>query len=324
MSETRATRIGVISNPRSRQNLRDMPKLRALMEAHPHVLHRELHSRHDNDTAVRDLAAAGVDLVVISGGDGTVQGVLSDIVNSGLFPELPKIAVLPAGMTNLIAADVGMRGVREKSLARLIDAVEAGRDLLIARRAMITMQHCAGRPPAHGFFVGTAAFHRGTMLAREQVHRLGVQKSLAAGLALFWFLLRALFGRKGASPLYRGEAMTVCVDGKTLPEAEQFVVLGTTLSRLILGLMPFWGDGPEGLRYTSIGFPPRRFGRALLPLLRGRPRAWMGDAGYHSGRAHEMSLVTDCPMIMDGEVFPVSRDAPVVLRADREVAFVRL
>jgi hypothetical protein len=142
-------------------------------------------------------------------------------------------------------------------------------------------------------------------------------------LALFWFLFRALFGRKGANPLYRGEAMTVRLDGRVLAEPQQFVVLGTTLNRLILGLMPFWGDGPGAMRYTSVSFPARRFPRALLPLLRGRPRPWMAAFGYHSGLYDEVSLVTDCPIVMDGEIFPVSRDVPVLLRADREVAFVR-
>lgn len=317
-------RIGVVSNPRSRQNLRGMPRLRALMAAHPEVLHLELGGRPDNHEAVRALAAAAVDMVVISGGDGTVQGVLSDIVNSGLFAELPRIAVLPAGMTNLIAADVGLRGAPAESLARLIDAVALGHELPIERRPLISMRYAADQPPAHGFFVGTAAFHRGTVLGREQVHRLGVQKSAAAGLSLFWFLLRALFGRNGDNPLYRGERITIRLDGETVAEPEQFVVIGTTLRRLILGIMPFWGDGPGALRYTSVSFPARRFARALLPLLRGRPRPWMAAAGYRSGRYREVSLVTDCPFVMDGEIFPASRDCPVVLRADREVEFVRV
>ena len=51
--------------------------------------------------------------------------------------------------------------------------------------------------------------------------------------------------------------------------------------------------------------------RVLVPLLRGRPRPWMKDDGYRSGRVQEVSLTTDCPIVMDGEIFPVSRDVPV-------------
>lgn len=324
MSPPAAPRIGVISNPHSRQNLRDMPAIRAVLAERPAVLHRELHSRDDDATVVRDFAEAGVEIVILSGGDGTVQGILSEMVNSGLFAELPKIVVLPSGMTNLIAADVGLHGKPAASLARFIDAAAGGQALRLTRRPLITMRHAVDQPPAHGFFLGTAAFYRGTLLGRSQVHHLGVQRSLAAGMALFWFLFRALIGRYESDPLYRGERMVVRLDDHVLPEPEQFVLMATTLDRLILGLMPFWGDGPGRLRYTSMVFPLRRFGLALLPLLRGRPRPWMRDLGYRSGRAGEVSLVTECPIVMDGEVFPVSRDVPVTLRADREVAFVRL
>lgn len=324
MSGARPIRIGVVSNPLSRQNLRQIDAIRAVMNAHPAVPHRVLHSRADNVTAIRELAEAGVELVAISGGDGTVQGLLSEMINSGHFATLPKIAVLPSGMTNLIAADVGLDGAPAASLARLLGMAAAGQAMREERRRMITMRHAADAAPAHGFFLGTAAFYRATMLSRAEVQRLGVQKSLAAGLSLFWFLLRALIGsRKADDPLHRGEPMELHVDGKALPDAEQFLVLCTTLDRLILGLMPFWGDGEGGLRYTSIAFPLRRFGWALIPILRGRPRRWMNDLGYRSGRAGEVSLATDCPIVMDGEIFPVARAVPVRLRADHEVTFVR-
>ncbi len=324
VSGARPIRIGVVGNPLSRQNLRQMDAIRAVVSRHPAVLYRELHDRADNATAIRDLAEAGVEMVAISGGDGTVQGLLSEMINSSRFATLPKIAVLPSGMTNLIAADVGLAGAPAVSLARLLEAAAAGETLREARRRVITMRHAADAPPAHGFFLGTAAFYRATMLSRDEVHRLGVQKSLAAGLSLFWFLLRALIGsRKADDPLHRGEQMEVRTDGAALPGPQQFLVLCTTLDRLILGLMPFWGDGKGGLRYTSIAFPLRRFGLALIPILRGRPRRWMTEAGYRSGRVGEVSLATDCPIVMDGEIFPAARAVPVLLRADHEVTFVQ-
>ena len=317
------TRLGVISNPRSRQNQRGMAPIRDLLGRHPEVRHREVDSRADNAAAVHELATAGVDVVVVNGGDGTVQGVLTEIINGGAFAELPKLAVLPTGMTNLIAADVGLRGAPIESLAKLIAAAAAGTEFREARRPVIGMRYAADQPPAYGLFFGSAAFFRGTLMGRKEVHRLGVEKSVAAGLSVFWFLLRAFFSRTGPNALYRGESMAIEIDGVTVPEASQFLLLGTTLERLILGLMPFWGDGPGSLRYTSIAFPPKRFGLALPSLLSGRPQWWMGRSGYRSGCTREMSLVTDCPIVMDGEIFPVSRAVPVLLRADHEITFVR-
>jgi len=317
------SRIGVISNPRSRQNLRGMEGMRAFIGANPELLHREPAARADTAVALRDFAEAGVDTLVISGGDGTVHSVLTDILNGAWPAPPPRVAVLASGMTNLIAADVGLPGDPVKALRRLADRIAAGQATIEERRPVASIRYAPDAPPVHGMFFGTAAFYRGTLLGRNEIHPLGVEKSLAAGFAVFWFLLRAFFSRSGRNPLYRGEPMEVRIDGKALPEPEQFVILGTTLRRLILKMMPFWGDGPGALRYTSVTFPPKSFARALLPLMRGRPRPWMTTNGYRSGRASEMTIVTDCPIVMDGEIFPTSREAPVVIRADHEVTFVR-
>lgn len=317
------SRIGVISNPRSRQNQRGMGAMRAFGDANPEVLHRELAVRADTVPALRDLAEAGVDLLVVNGGDGTVHSVLTELLNGAWPSSFPRVAVLPTGMTNLIAADVGLSGEPVAALQRLVGRLAAGQAVVEESRSIVSIRYAMEAPPIHGLFFGTAAFYRGTVLTRAEVYPLGVEKSAAAGLALLWFLVRAFFSRTGRNPLYRGEPMEVRIDGEPLPEPEQFVLLGTTLRRLILGLMPFWGDGPGSLRYTSVAFPPRRFGRALLPLLRGRPRAWMAADGYRSGRAREITLITDCPIVMDGEIFPTSRQVPVVIRVDHTVTFVR-
>ena len=91
-----------------------------------------------------------------------------------------------------------------------------------------------------------------------------------------------------------------------------------------MGLNPFW-DGTDGrIRYTMLPFPPHRFGTAMLPILRGRPRPWMAAKGYESGRANELAFTIDCPMVLDGEVYTAPAGVPAVLRSEREVEFVTL
>jgi hypothetical protein len=49
----------------------------------------------------------------------------------------------------------------------------------------------------------------------------------------------------------------------------------------------------------------------------------MGARGYLSGRIRECRLILDSPIVFDGEIFKPEPGVPVVLRADRHVAFVR-
>src|SRR5688500_20064039 len=51
------------------------------------------------------------DVLVINGGDGTVQATLTEMFNGKPFGDVPPpVAVLPNGKTNLIAQDLGADG----------------------------------------------------------------------------------------------------------------------------------------------------------------------------------------------------------------------
>lgn len=317
-------RIALISNPRSQRNRQRQPAMREVASAHPELLHVELDDVAAMAATLRDFARREVELIAVSGGDGTVQKLLTEILNGRDFDRPPRIAVLPGGMTNLIAADVGLRGDPASSLHRLCRAVSErtppGEGLT---RPVLSLWRTPAEPPVHGMFLGTAAFHRGIMLARNEVHPTGAKHGLAVAIALGLALFRLMTGRRGSDMLLRGERMTVELDGQPTAPRDYLLFLATTLERLILGLMPFWGEGAGTVRYTSIGFPPQRLWRALLPVTRGRPRPWLAAQGYESGRIRECRLSLDCPIVFDGEIFMPVRGAPVILRADRHVTFFR-
>ncbi|MGH6928904.1 MAG: hypothetical protein ACREEV_11345, partial [Dongiaceae bacterium] len=155
------------------------------------------------------------------------------------------------------------------------------------------------------------------------VHPLGAKHRLAAAMALTLTVFRLVTGRRGPNMLLDGERMTVEPNGTSSQPDDYLLFLATTLHRLILGVMPFWGEGVGQLRYTSVGFPPQRLWRALIPAMRGRPKSWMGAYGYVSGRSHECRLTLDSPIVFDGEIFRPEPGVPVILRADRHVTFLR-
>jgi hypothetical protein len=318
------TRIGLISNPRSQRNRRGMPAMRDAVAGHPDLLHVELEDVSATSEVLRDFAWREVDLIVVSGGDGTVQKVLTELLNGSVFPRLPRLALLPGGMTNLIAADVGLRGDPTRSLGRLCRTASLGAiEGETLTRCVLSMQRMPGEAPIHGMFLGAAAFYHGVMVARDEVHPLGAKHQLAAALALTLALFRLVTGWRGPNMLLHGEPMTIELDEGAPRSGDVLLFMATTLQRLILGVMPFWGGGTGPLRYTSITFPPKRLLRALVPALRGRPKPWMESQGYLSGRIEECRLSLESPIVFDGEVFVPTPGIPVVLRADKQVTFLR-
>lgn len=317
-------RAGLISNPLSQRNRQRQPAMRDAVTGHPDLLHAELDSVHATAEVLREFARREVGLLIVSGGDGTVQKVLTELLNGEGFDPLPRVAVLPGGMTNLIAADIGLHGDPVQSLVRLCAAAaDRATACKLHERAVLSLQRTPGEPPVHGMFLGTAAFYHAVMMARHQVHPTGAKHDLALAMGLGLALFRLVTGRAGSSPLSRGERMAVELDGRAGAPEDYLLFLATTLERLMLGLMPFWGEGTGGLRYTAVGFPPQRLWRALLPVIRGRPRPWMAARGYESGWTGECRLSLQCPIVFDGEIFTPEPGTPVTLRADRRVTFLR-
>ncbi len=104
-------RIALLSNPRSTGNRTILPRVRSFCAAHPEIFHYEVEDADQIGTALRTIARVEPRVLVINGGDGTVQSTLTELYNSDLFRgSPPPVAVLPNGKTNLIALDLGATG----------------------------------------------------------------------------------------------------------------------------------------------------------------------------------------------------------------------
>src|SRR5262245_45148793 len=105
-SSTRA-RVALLSNPRSTGHSAQLPRIRAYCASHPDVFHYEVEQAGQIGEAMKVIARVKPKLLVINGGDGTVQAALTELYNGGHFDldAPPPVAVLPSGKTNLIAMD---------------------------------------------------------------------------------------------------------------------------------------------------------------------------------------------------------------------------
>ena len=102
-------KVGIITNPRSYRNKGGLDSLSHAIAGHANVHHAVLGDVSEIPVILRDFAGRDVNLLAIVGGDGTVQATLTGLFVSRPFDTLPTLAVLPAGRTNMIAADAGIR-----------------------------------------------------------------------------------------------------------------------------------------------------------------------------------------------------------------------
>ncbi|MGI9508294.1 MAG: diacylglycerol/lipid kinase family protein [Geminicoccaceae bacterium] len=323
--------LAVISNPNSQRNRQGaLTGLKAVVAEHPGVLHAELDDFSELGSMIDRFIDQEIEVIAVNGGDGTVQAVLTELGRRNLKDDAPKLAVIAGGMTNVIAKDVGFDDQPPKALSRLIAGVTAPSRAREVTRPLIGLTLDPERPPVYGMFFGAAGFYQAVKLANDKVRKKGIAGSLASASTLVLSLFRLLFGRSGSDdPLYRGEPMAIGLDGERRPKAPYLLLIATTLDRLILGLMPFWDNGGATrdhggtIRYTSVDFPPKRLLRALLPVMRGRPAAWMEQEGYRSGSIRDMVIDIKSPVVLDGEIFHPDPTQPIRLTGDRSQVFVR-
>src|SRR5215210_7005827 len=97
-------RIALLSNPRSTGNRALLPGVRSFCDRHQDIFHYEVESVDQIGAALKTIARVAPSLLVINGGDGTVQATLTEMFNGRHFGGAPPpVAVLPNGKTNLIA-----------------------------------------------------------------------------------------------------------------------------------------------------------------------------------------------------------------------------
>ena len=97
--------------------------------------------------ALKTIARVKPKVLVINGGDGTVQAALTELYHGGHFGDTPPpVAVLPNGKTNLIAHDLGADGDPIAALERVLELARTDMVPHIVSRELIALSDgSAGR-----------------------------------------------------------------------------------------------------------------------------------------------------------------------------------
>src|ERR671917_350865 len=85
---TSRPRIALLSNPKSTGNLAQLPRIREFCAEHPDIFHYEVERANQVGEALKTIARVRPKVLVINGGDGTVQAALIELAQGDLSPYL--------------------------------------------------------------------------------------------------------------------------------------------------------------------------------------------------------------------------------------------
>jgi diacylglycerol kinase (ATP) len=268
--------IGVVLNPKSRRNLRDPgAALRLSRKLGDHGVLRTAGSVEELYRIAEDFRRVAIDVLAISGGDGTGHVTLTGFLNVYDGDTMPHVALLRGGTMNTVANSVGVHhGMPEGLLARLVHAYarRATAPLVGVERHVMHVKPLEGRDAAghYGFLFGTGVVHG--FLA--EYYRDGEPSPIVAARTLAHgigsALIRGEMIRRMAQP-FRGSV--TLDDGTVWTERDYLAVAAGTIEHIGLNFKPFYryDRRPGAYQVLGIHASPLGFVKELPRIHRSLP-----------------------------------------------------
>ena len=247
--------IGIIVNPRSRRNHND--PLAALRLARTLGDHGVVRAARDKDELCRiaeDFRKLKIDILGISGGDGTNYVTITGFLEVYADEPLPPIAFLRGGTMNNVANAVGVpQGRPDGLLAALIKRYAARNKQplrWVERNVMRMGNH-------YGFLFGTGCLY-GYL---TEYNRVAERNALWAARVLAKATASVLVGGDMMKRVARRwEGHVTFEDGTIFPDRDYLGIAAGTVDQIGLGFRPFYRHNEEPGHFHILGIHTSPFG----------------------------------------------------------------
>lgn len=323
-------RVALLSNPRSTGNRAQLPRIRSFCAEHPEVFHYEVERVDQIEQALKTMARVQPTVLVINGGDGTVQTTLTELYHGRHFDGAPPpVAVLPNGKTNLIALDLGATGDAVAALERVLVLARGDLSKHIITREMIALSHeqdgvSDGLKPVLGMFLGGAGLAEAMLYCRHKIYPLGLPNWLSHGVAAVALILSLFLGMRAAFLPQRAAPIKVSLLRQGQLTGSYSLLIVTTLRKMLIGSTIMGSSRTGALQLMLVDQNPLALIRGIVAGRFGR----LGNSrveGVHFRRGDEIRIEGDrSSVFLDGELFQARQGRSIVLRQTTPLPFLRL
>jgi len=304
-----------------------LPEVRSYCAKNSDVFHYEVDHVDEIAKALETIARVKPKVLVINGGDGTVQAALTELYQGGHFGDNPPpVAVLPNGKTNLIALDLGAEGNPLKALERIVELAKHDLHEHLVDRELIALSD-GGKDSkvVLGMFLGGAGLSEFILYCRHKIYPLGLPNAAAHVLTVFAALASVLFGLRGKFLPNRSTPIKVSLIRDGQFQGNFAVLIVTTLERLLLMKRSMRNQNAIGrMQFLAIDQQAGAIIRFLLSVIFGRLGKNV-QKGIHLERGDTIRIEGEgSNVLMDGELFRAQPGHPIVLKSTKAVSFLRL
>ena len=303
-----------------------LPEVRTYCAKNPDIFHYEVEEIGQIAKALEMIARVKPKVLVINGGDGTVQSALTELYHGGHFEGTPPpVAVLPNGKTNLIALDLGAEGDPLEALSRIVEVAKGDMTKHIVVRELIALSDGSeGARPVLGMFLGGAGLAETILYCRHKIYPLGLPNGLSHFLTVFAVMFSAIVSVKSRFLPERSKPVSITFIRNGELHGTFSVLIVTTLEKLLLGGQAGNNKQRGLMKFLAVDQKPW----AILKMIAASLRGNLGQTnirGVHFQQGDVIRIDSEqSNVVLDGEVFQAHRGSPIVLRSTPPVPFLKL
>lgn len=279
----------------------------------------------DGSTPLSDtltpLLTQGRDTVYVEGGDGTVVAALT--ASFAAFKkgvDLPKIAILPGGSTNLTHQQLGLKLTDPERLKRIINQSQFEN---LSTHQALQVESSEMTTPNLGFLLSTGSLARLMIYTQENLHgkTRGAVSIFRAIIQLVLFARSTKFS--DGLPVVRPSKFSSCAKAHAPQAVEETFSVFSTFDELSLGINPFWNRGEFKIGHTQAAWPIRQMRLGILRALLGGSSKKLHKHGLTSRGHSAIKFRSDGPVMLDGEDLPMPEDGMFEVSVSPELEFIR-
>lgn len=254
--------IGVVLNPHSKRYRKNPEKLKRMgFIVGERGSCAATNNFHDIRLVAEEFKRKRIDILALSGGDGTNHVTLSTFIEVYGDEPLPKITFLRGGTLNTIASACGIYGTPEKVLTNLLYKYHQDDPFEETKvRLMKVNRH-------YGFIWGCGVISR----FMEAYYAPGRPSQAMAAWTLGRSIGSAAVNGPFACRMFERMEGEVAVNGKTWPFKNYSAVFAGSVPYLGLGFRVFYLAGGGKFHAIAFTLPPRNVLRHVPFMLVGRP-----------------------------------------------------
>lgn len=286
--------IGVILNPYSKNYKNNPDKLDHIA----FIIGDKASCKPTDDIAdlyrVADgFKSRGIDILAISGGDGTIHCTLTAFLKVYGEKPLPKITFLRGGTLNTIAATLGIFGTTEKLLSQLLMRYHEDKPFIEKKLRLLKVND------EYGCIFGNGVVYN----FMEAYYENPTVNPLMAAKTLAHSVSSAMTHGRLSQKLFERFDAEVSVDGKPWPFANYCSIFAASIRQFGMGFNVFYEMMRQNESFHAYGLSltPRRLLPHLKKLHDGKPT---GSDGILDAPAREMIIKLEKPLpyTIDGDM----------------------